>query len=144
MPRYLSPEEPDVLAANSAFYDAFARRDVAAMDQLWARVAPVACIHPGWDALRGREEVMESWRAILGGRGAPDVRCAAPVAQLHGETAIVICREILSAGRLVATNVFQREGGLWKMVHHQASPLARDADEEDEDEDEDGPSGMLN
>ena len=41
------PDEHAVLAANAAFYRAFAERDVDAMDALWARSIPVACIHPG-------------------------------------------------------------------------------------------------
>ena len=138
MSRLPSAEEPDVLAANSAFYDAFTRGDLAAMDQLWARRAPVACIHPGWDALRGRDRVMQSWRAILGGGGGPEVRCAAPVAHVHGETAVVICREILATGRLIATNVFVREGERWMLVHHQAAPIASGEEEEDE------AGGLLN
>ena len=41
------PDETSaVLAANQAFYAAFARRDTAAMDDLWARETRVACLHP--------------------------------------------------------------------------------------------------
>ena len=40
-----------VLAANLEFYRAFATRDLAVMEALWAKTAPVACIHPGWPAL---------------------------------------------------------------------------------------------
>ena len=36
-----------MLFANEAFYRAFADRDMAAMDGVWAVHAPVACIHPG-------------------------------------------------------------------------------------------------
>jgi hypothetical protein len=32
----------------------------------------------------------------------------------------VICSEHLEGGTLAATNVFAREGGAWKLVHHQA------------------------
>lgn len=139
-PRSLSPDEPDVLAANGAFYDAFARRDLSAMDHLWARRVPVACIHPGWDVLRGREQVMESWRAILGDGGGTDIRCSGAVVHVLGEVAVVTCRERLAAGRLIATNVFVREEGRWKIVHHQATPLARD----EEDEENEPPGGLLN
>jgi hypothetical protein len=51
-----------VLAANLEFYRAFTTRDAEAMDALWARQAPVACVHPGWPALTDRDAVMESWR----------------------------------------------------------------------------------
>ena len=47
-----------VLFANEAFYRAFAERDIAAMEQLWAQAAPVACIHPGWSPVVGRERVL--------------------------------------------------------------------------------------
>ena len=54
-----------VLAANLEFYRAFTTRDVAAMEALWARQAPVACVHPGWPVLADRDAVLESWRGIL-------------------------------------------------------------------------------
>ena len=41
------PEHAAVLFANDAFYLAFANRDYDAMDVIWARDAPVTCIHPG-------------------------------------------------------------------------------------------------
>ena len=52
-------DEDEVLAANAAFYAAFANSDVKAMDSVWARRAPVACVHPGWEALVGRDRVMD-------------------------------------------------------------------------------------
>ena len=127
MPDQDMPDEEAVLAANEEFYRAFAARDLAAMDALWARETPVACVHPGWDALVGRDPVMESWAAILGGAGAPQIRCEAPRAFLLGAGAFVICREVLEQGRLIATNVFAREAAGWRMVHHQAGPAGRAA-----------------
>ncbi len=61
-----------VLFANEAFYRAFADRDIAAMEEIWASEAPVACIHPGWSPVIGRERVLASWRAILATRLAGD------------------------------------------------------------------------
>lgn len=120
----MSPDERDVLAANEAFYAAFARRDAAAMDSLWARETEVACLHPGWEALVGREPVVESWRRILLGGGAPQsVRCRRPVARIVADVGWVICKEVLPGGTLAATNLFVRERGAWRMVHHHASPI---------------------
>lgn len=113
----------DVLAANQAFYDAFARRDLAAMERIWAREAPVACTHPGWDALHGRADVLESWRAIIEGGGSPEIRCARARAVVLGDVAFVTCQEIVPGGRLIATNVFVREEGRWLIAHHHAGPL---------------------
>jgi len=111
-----------VLFANEAFYRAFADRDLAAMDALWATEAQVACIHPGWPALIGRQAVMESWRRILSGGGAPQIDCRAPQAFMRGDCAFVICYEAVGGQALVATNIFMRERGQWRLVHHQAGP----------------------
>ncbi len=114
----------DVLEANAAFYRAFGARDVGAMEALWAERHAVACIHPGWDVLDGRPAVLESWRGILGSTEAPEVSCSLAEARVLGDAAFVTCHEVLPGGRLAATNVFVREGGAWRMVHHQATPIA--------------------
>jgi ketosteroid isomerase-like protein len=119
----MDPHELEVLDANAAFYRAFAGRDAPAMERLWSERHPVACIHPGWDALDGREEVLESWRRILGS-GAPDITSSRAQAHVLGDVAFVTCHEVLPDGRLAATNVFVREGAAWRMVHHQATPIA--------------------
>jgi hypothetical protein len=116
-----------LLRTNAAFYRAFAERDIEAMDELWAHQAPVACIHPGWPALHGREDVMESWRAILLGGEAPVIRCEQVVALVVGETGLVTCVERIGEAALAATNLFARESGLWQIVHHQAGPISADA-----------------
>ena len=40
--------------------------------------------------------------------------------------AFVTCVEVVESGevtgRVLATNVFERQGGAWKLVHHHASP----------------------
>ena len=113
-----------VLFANEAFYQAFSDGDSDAMDALWARKAPVACIHPGWAPLADRNEVMTSWHAILASENRPVIQCHVAKTFLYGTTAFVICYEEVNNGFLVATNVFVREDGSWKMVHHQAGPTA--------------------
>ena len=115
-------ERQPVAAANRAFYKAFADRDFAAMDGLWAKNSPVACIHPGWPPIFQREHVMASWRGILGNAEQSQVTCADERVLVNGDTAIVICTEKVAASALVATNVFVREDGVWRMIHHQAGP----------------------
>ena len=46
-------DETAILAANAAYYGAFAAADIAAMSRVWAD-DNVSCIHPGWPALVGR------------------------------------------------------------------------------------------
>jgi len=120
----MTAAELEVLESNAAFYRAFAAQDVDAMERLWAERLPVACIHPGWDVLDGRDRVMESWRGILGSGNGPDVSCSLAEARVLGEFAFVTCHEVLPGGRLAATNLFAREGGAWRIVHHQATPMA--------------------
>ena len=113
-------EQAAVLFANEAFYVAFAVCDFPAMDGLWSRRPSVTCIHPGWSALSGRDPVMESWRSILANPNAPRIGCRNAVAHVLGDSAYVVCYEAIDGSFLVATNVFVREDGGWKMVHHQA------------------------
>jgi hypothetical protein len=109
-----------VLFANEAFYAAFTSRDLEAMEKVWSERENITCIHPGWTALLGREAVMESWRAILTNPQSPQVTITGASAMLLGEVAYVVCYEHLSDAVLAATNVFVREGGWWRLVHHQA------------------------
>jgi ketosteroid isomerase-like protein len=112
-----------VLAANLEFYRAFAARDLGAMEALWARLAPVACAHPGWPALVGRDAVMQSWRGILANPQAPRIACYDERVMLYGDLALVTCEEELDGGTLVASNLFVREDGGWRIAHHQAGQL---------------------
>ncbi|MBL9025391.1 MAG: nuclear transport factor 2 family protein [Myxococcales bacterium] len=129
----MSRDEAEVLAANEAFYAIFASRDLTAMEQLWARNLGITCIHPGWSPLQSRASVIGSLRGILDNPTSPKIRCVEPRVHLLGETAYVICFEVFSGSRLVATNVFAREDGEWRMVHHQAGPVAT-SDEAEEEE----------
>jgi hypothetical protein len=113
-----------LLFANEAFYRAFADRDMDAMADLWSREHPVTCVHPGWRPLFDRSEVLASWAAILEAPEAPDISCFRPTAHLYGELGTVICFERLPGGVLVATNMFVRQGSLWKMIHHQGGPTS--------------------
>jgi ketosteroid isomerase-like protein len=113
-----------VLAANLEFYRAFATRDLAAIEALWARQAPVACIHPGWPPLAERDAIIESWRGILSNPNSPRIVCYDERVFLHGDTALVICEEELEGGTLIASNLFVREAEGWRMAHHHAGQLA--------------------
>jgi ketosteroid isomerase-like protein len=120
-----------VLFANEAFYRAFVDRDETAMDSLWSDTDQVACLHPGWRPLYGREEVMDSWKAIMSNPDTPEFLCHDAHAHVHGNTAYVICFEEIGGNFLVATNIFVRDGSLWKMVHHQAGPTSAHPEADD-------------
>jgi ketosteroid isomerase-like protein len=118
--------ETAVLDANAAFYRAFTDGDYASMSDLWARHAPVACLHPTARALVGRTRVLDSWRQILGATSRFELRCDQPVVHVAGDAAIVTCYEASGdrPAHLAATNVFVLEDGHWRMVHHHAGPVS--------------------
>ena len=122
------PEETEneVLAANGRFYRAFSEGDLESMRALWAQHAPVACLHPGQPVLLGRDAVLRAWKDILQHQPGIELSSHEPSVQLFGDTAIVYCYEAASdqPAHLAASNVFVREGAVWRMVHHHAGPLA--------------------
>jgi hypothetical protein len=117
--------ESDVLKTNDAFYAAFAARDLSDMEELWARTGPVSCVHPGWDVLLNRDEIIASWSNIFSSPDAPNISHQNGNVQflLNRDIALVTCQELID-GRpaLIATNIYvntySRYG--WTMVHHQA------------------------
>jgi len=123
-------ERAVILFANDAFYEAFKAADFAAMERLWAKESPVACAHPGWPPLHGREAVMESWQTIFEANGVPaDLQCREPrVVPLGPDHAMVLCFEQVGGGMLLATNVFGKEKGEWRLLHHHAGPTRVSAD----------------
>jgi ketosteroid isomerase-like protein len=127
------------LFANAAFYAAFAGRDMARLERLWAD-GDVTCIHPGWPPLKGREAVMGSWKRIVSSDGSPRISCRKASATIRGATAVVTCIEIIKGDggeqALAATNIFVRseDGKDWRMVHHQAGPAHIDPGDIEDDE----------
>jgi ketosteroid isomerase-like protein len=117
--------EAAVLEANQEFYRAFGRGDFHAMSELWAKLAPVACLHPGAPLLSGRPAVLASWKQLLGAAPAWKMVSRDATVLLLGSTAIVTCLEANGdqPAHLIATNVFVSEEGRWRLVHHHAGPL---------------------
>lgn len=111
-------DEEAVLRTNQSFYTAFAAGDFTTMDALWSADAAVACIHPGWSPLLGRDDVMASWEALL--RAPPPIRLGPATAFVYDTAAFVLCLEMIGDTILSATNVFVRQDDRWHIVHHQA------------------------
>ena len=120
-----------VLAANQAFYDAFESLDYDRMARIWSGSAPLSCIHPAWELIEGRTEVLASWRRIFGSTTA--IRFA--LRDIHvfiaGDTGWVVLIEQIETrhgeervtGTTQATNVFVREADGWRLVHHHSAPI---------------------
>lgn len=125
----------DVTVANEAFYDAFSARDMAQMDAVWAHEAYVRVIYPtsteidaGWDAVRAHwQDAFDLFSEIGISMPEPDVRAGDQVAWVVGLEQV---QARLASGEDVsfttmATNVFERSGDKWLMVHHHASAPTR-------------------
>ncbi len=129
------PEESDIealIAASQAFYEAFSAADLSAMEMIWAR-EPWVCfvgprsaeIVPGWDATKQAfAETFEAFPHLTIALG-PD-----PIIQTDGRIGWIVGTEhsqLLGASGAVvqlntfATNIFQKRGGRWLLVLHQAS-----------------------
>lgn len=128
-----------VETCNSLFYDAFRRGDFTLMhSKVWGSGAHVRCTHPGMPTVLGDENVKESWRIVfesMGGVGGSgnasstsqqkmDVKCKSVQAYANGNLGIVTCEEVvMRASTLTCTNVFEKQGGEWRMIQHHASAV---------------------
>lgn len=121
-------DEEAVLSANAAFYSAFASGDFAQMSAIWAEDT-ISCIHPGWPALVGRQAVLDSYRGILGNPGQAPIEHRNDIAMVNESDGRVLCVEFVNGMALAATNWFKRIDGAWRLIHHQASPIATLAEE---------------
>lgn len=115
-------DETSLLAANAAYYRAFAARDLPAMEALWADEG-VTCVHPGWPALIGRAPILASYRDIFRNPSQDAVTAREEKVVIEGGDGRVFCVEEVGGGLLLATNWFRLTGGGWRLLHHQASPL---------------------
>ncbi len=116
-------DDAAVLAANAAYYRAFALDDFTEMSRLWADDG-ISCVHPGWPPLIGRQAVMESYREIMRNPGRDRVEHRNDQAIVTSGEGRVLCIEFVDGIALATTNCFRRIGGAWRMIHHQASPIA--------------------
>ena len=115
--------------AETAFYDAFERADIALMMAVWAETDDVVCIHPQGPRLVGFEAVRESWVQIFAGGSQLRVRTA-EVRACDGQTVAVrnVIEQLAPPGRpeplhtVLATNVYELTDGGWRMTVHHASP----------------------
>jgi ketosteroid isomerase-like protein len=127
-----------VRQANRAFYDAFETLEVERMERIWLQEPHIVCIHPGWRPLSGWGPIMHSWERIFDSTFEMKFEISEVQLRLHGDVAIVVVQENLTQrgydgvvkSTVLATNVYERTGGEWKMVLHHGSPVAMPRDDE--------------
>lgn len=121
---------PTPEAAEAAFYAAFEARDLDAMMAVWATADSIACIHPLAAPLNGRVAVATGWHSMFEAAGQFRVQAELAHEMREADEVIRIVREYLTIGQeaeprppILATNVYRKEAGGWRMVLHHASPL---------------------
>ena len=121
----------EVTHVNELFYQAFESLDVGLMDSIWAHQEYVTCIHPGWSIRVGWPAVRDSWVVIFNNTFSMEFALTELQVQVAADIAWVICTENIASrvgespqnSRVVATNLFERIGEEWKIIHHHGSPL---------------------
>ena len=132
----------EVEAANTALYAAFETADVDAMHALWDDEQPTAvvCVHPGWPMLRGRSQVLRSWSAVMASTSYIQFFLTDVEVHITGDVAVVTCVENVlttisvdpaSNASVVATNIFVRRDGVWRLQVHHGSPVLGQLEEVD-------------
>ncbi len=116
--------------AEAAFYDALQRGDLDAMMEVWSADEEVCCIHPGGVRLTGLESVRENWAQIFKSgqrlqlQLSDQVVVSGMMLSLHSLHENILVLGGPGAGArsiVVATNVYLRSAGGWRMVLHHGS-----------------------
>ena len=123
--------EQSVITANEAFYRAFEKKDLDAMTAVWSQGTGSLCIHPGRNVIRGWEGIRSSWEAIFRNTSYLEIETEIVRVDVSGDLAYVVLLETVlqvtgrrqNKAQSVATNVFERMGQKWYLVHHHGSPL---------------------
>ncbi|NEP18298.1 MAG: nuclear transport factor 2 family protein [Leptolyngbya sp. SIO4C1] len=128
----MSSAQDAVLAANQAFYRAFEKKDIEAMEAACSKGIGSLCIHPGRSAVRGWEKIYQSWQQIFKATRYLEIDTEVISVEVSGDLAYVVLVENVMqvagnrrlTARSMATNVFEQMGGQWYLVHHHGSPIA--------------------
>ena len=134
--RVLERRIEEVTKANQKFYEAFESLDISKMDEVWAHLDYVTCVHPGWTLRSEWPAVRDSWVLIFNNTFSMKFELTESMVQVAGDMAWVICVENITSQqsdepqqvRVLATNLFERIGDEWLMIHHHGSPIIKSED----------------
>jgi ketosteroid isomerase-like protein len=129
-------EEITVRKANEAFYAAMENLDIKNMESVWLREPYITCAHAGWPLLEGWGPIMKSWERIFDQTFEMKILINEIRVRVSGDMAWAVVTEHIesrhyegiSAGTVFTTNVFERCGTSWYLVHHHSSPVQRHVD----------------
>jgi ketosteroid isomerase-like protein len=121
--------EDEVRAASEKFYAALNRMlngDPGSLNDIWSHGASVTAMHPIGGREIGWDQVRKSFEQVSQLTSAGQVRLSDQIIQIAGDVAYELGVErarFTLAGQPVAgncrvTNIYRRESGSWKVVHH--------------------------
>lgn len=119
----------EVRRASTAFYDALNRMahgDGTAMPDVWTKGEGVTAQHPVGGRDIGSDTVLASFRKVADIAGGGDIRLQEQSIYASTDMAVETGVEVgtlIIAGHEAhlnqrVTNVYQRQGGMWKLAHH--------------------------
>jgi uncharacterized protein (TIGR02246 family) len=123
--------EDDVRAVSDRFYsalEAMANGDASSMADVWSHDDDVTTMHPIGGREEGWEAVSGSWEGVASASADGTVTRKDQIIRVLGDSAYELCTESVSwtfAGDAMSlegrtTNVYRKENGEWKLVHHHA------------------------
>jgi len=118
--------EDEVRAVSDRFYSALGRLDVSQIESVWSQSNSVSTMHPMGGEQVGWPEVRRSFEEAAGAMTDIHVELVDQRIQvgedLAYETGVERGRGKVAGEQIEfehrVTNVYRREGGQWKMVHH--------------------------
>lgn len=121
--------EDEVRDASRRFYAALNRMingDAGPLADIWSHSDTVTTMHPIGGREVGWDQVRKSWEQVAQLASAGQVKLGDQVIQIAGDAAYELGVErgqATLAGQQVAiddrvTNIYRRESGAWKIVHH--------------------------
>lgn len=121
------------LEVESAFYQAFEQRDLAAMRCLWADDERAYCVHPLGARMNGMSEILAGWDLLFGQSADMHVSVAERQVIHTGDLVIHHLTELVHVvGQeprqhwIAATNIYLRTDSGWRLLAHHASPALSD------------------
>src|SRR6187455_1981846 len=122
-PHFPTPED-----ASRAFYEAFEEGDVELMMRVWADDDEIFCIHPGGPRNIGPGAVRTAWQEIFGGSAKLKFQLEQQLFFVGASMAVQSVLEYLQVGDeaklrgpAIATNIYTRTVGSWRMIAHHAA-----------------------
>jgi ketosteroid isomerase-like protein len=127
--RHFMQAEDEIRAASAQFYAALNRMlngDPGLLADIWSHGATVTTMHPIGGREVGWDQVRKSFEQVSQLTSAGQVRLSDQLIQVTGDVAYELGVErarFTLAGQPVAgdcrvTNIYRRESGSWKVVHH--------------------------